>query len=373
MRARSARAAWLRERKKGIGGSDVPSVYNDPPWGCRRRLWYDKTDVPPDYAEEHPVLRLGTYLEEFAATEYQERTSRKLSPAATVFDPERPWRRANPDRIVTDPERGKGVLEIKTLDPNYFRRVQAEIRAGEAFPVSFIRQHTWTTMLAKFRYPAVTWGAFTLLDRGSGASHDIDLHLDTDLFEAMGDAVDAFWQDHIVAGVVPDPLDESDGVCRSCAWRKTCRGAHLGASLPPGERAVELEDDPSTALDNAASDYLQHREEMKVLEAEIDEVQERMKALLTVVDDNGVIVRVKEAVRTANGGKIYYKEQTRTTWDGKALESLPPLLRVADLNKAVVVLTEHGLEPETLRLNPEFKLTGAPFRNLRVYPPPKTS
>ena len=41
---------WLKERRKGLGGSDVHNLFPDESrYGCPLRLWFDKTDIEPDY------------------------------------------------------------------------------------------------------------------------------------------------------------------------------------------------------------------------------------------------------------------------------------------------------------------------------------
>src|SRR5262245_38151315 len=47
----ASREKFLEQRKLGIGGSDVAHLFNEPPYGCSRRLWLEKRGIPPDYPE----------------------------------------------------------------------------------------------------------------------------------------------------------------------------------------------------------------------------------------------------------------------------------------------------------------------------------
>lgn len=45
-------AEWLRQRTRGIGGSDVAAVLGISPWKTRRDLFYEKTSVQPYEPDE---------------------------------------------------------------------------------------------------------------------------------------------------------------------------------------------------------------------------------------------------------------------------------------------------------------------------------
>ena len=45
------RAQFLQDRKQGVGGSDIASLFNIG-WGCKRRLFYDKTNTPEDFPRD---------------------------------------------------------------------------------------------------------------------------------------------------------------------------------------------------------------------------------------------------------------------------------------------------------------------------------
>jgi hypothetical protein len=69
----------IAERKKAIGGSDIPHLVGLEPFGCQRRLWYDKKGVPEDFPQQtNRHMKRGSAMEEFAVTEYYETTARHV-------------------------------------------------------------------------------------------------------------------------------------------------------------------------------------------------------------------------------------------------------------------------------------------------------
>lgn len=82
----AARADWLAARRGYVGGSEVAALLNLSPWKSAVDVWRDKTGAtPPEEASSGDAdldatlpLRLGNYLEQFAATEYALRTGREV-------------------------------------------------------------------------------------------------------------------------------------------------------------------------------------------------------------------------------------------------------------------------------------------------------
>jgi hypothetical protein len=89
------------ERRKGIGGSDIPSLFNVG-FGCCRRLYYDKKGMAPDYTFfSSPDIDRGNYLEAIAARYYMEQMPyATLGEHAVIVCKMYPWSRCNPDRIL---------------------------------------------------------------------------------------------------------------------------------------------------------------------------------------------------------------------------------------------------------------------------------
>ena len=72
------RADWLGIRKGFVGGSDVAALLGLSPWKTPVDLYLDKTGRVPDEDEANEAMRLGSYLEDYAARRYAEETGRTV-------------------------------------------------------------------------------------------------------------------------------------------------------------------------------------------------------------------------------------------------------------------------------------------------------
>jgi len=104
---------WLEERKKGIGGSDAPTVLGLNEYCSPYSLWAEKTGklIPEDISDKE-VVRLGNDLEAYAAERWAEKTGKKVRRWNSIIrNPDYPYAHANVDRLVVGEDSG---LELKT-------------------------------------------------------------------------------------------------------------------------------------------------------------------------------------------------------------------------------------------------------------------
>lgn len=106
--------AWLKERQKGIGGSDVAAILGMSPWRTPYQVWEEKTTPIDETAEEdddRPALYWGRVLEAPIRQAYADKTGRTVTkPAEAFVSSKYPFMRANLDGIDDD---GR-VVEFKT-------------------------------------------------------------------------------------------------------------------------------------------------------------------------------------------------------------------------------------------------------------------
>lgn len=69
---------WLGIRKGFVGGSDVAALLGLSPWRTPVELYLDKTGRAPAEDEASEAMRLGSYLEDYAARRYAEETGRTV-------------------------------------------------------------------------------------------------------------------------------------------------------------------------------------------------------------------------------------------------------------------------------------------------------
>lgn len=114
------REAWLEERKRGLGASDVSAALGINPWKSPFALWAEKCGLLPDedLAAENESIEWGLRLERPIAHAFGERTGRKVqfpSEHGLSVHPNLPFLRASLDAMqLTEARPEVGSLEIKT-------------------------------------------------------------------------------------------------------------------------------------------------------------------------------------------------------------------------------------------------------------------
>jgi len=188
------RDAWLAERRKGIGGSDVAVVLGLTPWKTPAQLWDEKKGYAVD-EEENFHMRRGRVLEPIAADLYAEETGRKIRKVPMRRDKTHPHRSANIDRqILAGGEiKSTGALEIKVPGHFAFEKLKAEGVRDE-----HMLQHQW--YLGVLGY---SWGSFCAFHADSMSLLYFDIEADPELFAWMAEEVDKWWETYIVGNVRP--------------------------------------------------------------------------------------------------------------------------------------------------------------------------
>src|SRR5437773_9144411 len=113
---------WLEERRLGIGASDMSDLFQIEPYGCQRRLWYDKRGTMPDYPpEETLAMQRGSELEKIIAERWaREKHTKVFRVHEAIVHSAYPWARAHIDRRILRDGRGPGILEVKTANQFVF-------------------------------------------------------------------------------------------------------------------------------------------------------------------------------------------------------------------------------------------------------------
>jgi len=281
------------DRKRGIGGSDIASMLNQKPYGCARRLFYDKTDTTPDYEVPHNTLfDRGHILEPEIIRRYEEETGLKVGPVDTAVHPAIEWARVNVDGLIDNPILGRGVFEAKSHGQYVFNRIKAE-----GLPVSHILQIHHGMWLH-----GCDWGAIGVLHPDTFQFITFEVERDESIINLIKTEGDKFW-DMKLSGVKPDRLPPSDKRCSTCVFRTQCQGQALLDSFED----VDMDDIHDGAEhDELVNQWLDKREVLRVAEMEEAELKDK------VIDVMGAIPAMFSA-----GHKIVSKPQERITFNGK--------------------------------------------------------
>lgn len=122
------REAWLKNRTRGIGGSDISAVLGLNPYKTNVDLWLEKTgQITPEDISQKPYVKYGTQAEPLLrelfkldfpqfSVEYVENNS--------FTNTKYPWAVASLDGWLTDADGRRGVWECKTT--NILQSMQKE-------------------------------------------------------------------------------------------------------------------------------------------------------------------------------------------------------------------------------------------------------
>lgn len=202
------RDEWLKERQKGIGGSDAATILGLNPYKSNVDLWEEKTGrkVAEDISDK-PYVQYGTkaekYLRELFKLDFpkyevihQENTIIKNSMCPFLF--------ASLDGQLIDTETGEmGILEIKTSD--ILRSMQKE-KWKEQIPPNYYCQI--------LHYLNVTGYSFAILKAQLKYDYDGDIKLETRHYTILKNEVEEdikllvekeieFWTKYVEKDVKP--------------------------------------------------------------------------------------------------------------------------------------------------------------------------
>lgn len=109
------RDEWLKQRSKGLGGSDAGAVMGLNPYKSAYSLWAEKTGQISNVVEENEAIRLGNDLEDYVAKRFAEQENKKIKRSSYCYQSkEFPFMRANVDRLIVGEN---SALECKTANP----------------------------------------------------------------------------------------------------------------------------------------------------------------------------------------------------------------------------------------------------------------
>lgn len=123
------RKAFLAERKKGIGGSDVAAIFGLDRYRTPEDVWLEKTGQVTPIDEETGDKQRGIRLEPVAAELFAQKTGKTLLRTSHVLvHPDYPWMRGNVDRlIIGEKEIGQNeIAEIKCPSLGMYAKIKRE-------------------------------------------------------------------------------------------------------------------------------------------------------------------------------------------------------------------------------------------------------
>jgi len=233
---------FLAGRKKGIGGSDVAAILGFSPYKSPYQLWLDKTGRSERSESQSESAHFGHLLEDVVAKEYSRRAGVKVQRVTQQLSlPDHPWAIGNIDRAIINPEISGNVrfkdgklttdqlLECKTAS-EYLAKLFGE-EGSDQVPDYYLTQCLWYLLLSGCQFIDLA----VLI--GGNKFRMYRIERDEDLIDSIFRQVKAFWFNHVVADVPPDPTCFDDVLHR---WSKHVVGKQVEADLKHIKLAEEL-------------------------------------------------------------------------------------------------------------------------------------
>ncbi len=208
------RQAWLRARGRDITASTVGALFGEHEFLTAFELWARKTGRITQADDETPPMRRGRLLEPVAVQILrEERPDWQIAhnAAENVYYRDPAHRLgATPDVIVEAPGKGRGVVQIKSVEAGTFRRKwhPEGMDAPPEVPFWIALQATLEAWLT-----GAQWAAVAPLVIGHGLDMPlIDIPLDhmDGVIEAMQERAAEFWR-MVEEGREPTPDFDRDG------------------------------------------------------------------------------------------------------------------------------------------------------------------
>ena len=191
------RAAWLAQRRNGIGASDIAAVLGISPWKTPLQLYMDKRgELPPQ--EDAPQLRRGRMLEPLVLDFYADETGHEVTRQQECVVGAEPWMLATLDGFDAI---DNAPVEAKTV--NAFSAQEFGDHGSDEVPLHYSAQVHWQMMLTD----ASTGYLAALI--GSDDFRIFTIKRDHDLESLLIARAAEFWQ-RVQAGNPPEPNSEVD-------------------------------------------------------------------------------------------------------------------------------------------------------------------
>ena len=284
---------WHDERRRGIGGSEVAAIMGVSPWKTARDVWEEKVGLSSG-TETTPIMELGTYLEAFVASRYEQQTGRKVQQRHQQFvHPDHDFLRANIDREILKDPRGVGILEIKAMGSYPFRQTKLY-----GLPDYYALQLQHYLMIT-----GRSWGSFAIMNRDNADILWFDVEPNVEIHARIIEACSEFWQ-HVIDGT------------------------------PPQEQKAEKVELPE--MDNGEVTFIDNSEWQQAVTdlREARQLADQAKQIEDAAKERVISIMGDNAVCEGAGVRVYYKEQSgRKTFDKKALSKDHPEIDLSAYEK----------------------------------------
>jgi putative phage-type endonuclease len=194
-----SREAWLKERCKGIGGSDAAAVLGLSRYKSALAVYLDKIGEGEEI-EMSEKMAWGLKLEKLILEEYGIRTGLPVqhnSIQAITVNSEHEWFICTLDGTATHPDKGSGVIQCKAVDK--YMRHEWEDQVPEEYLIQLHHEIGVT---------GFKWGALAVLIGGNEFRY-FGFDRDEELITLIRNREEEFWKENVLKRIPPDPTGAS--------------------------------------------------------------------------------------------------------------------------------------------------------------------
>lgn len=255
------RLKWLKERQKGIGGSDVGAIMGVNKYKIPFQVYLEKTEEITEEDEGSGSAYCGSALEELVAREFTLRTGKKVRRSNKhLVHKEYPFMVGNIDRKVLGEN---AILECKTTSAFNMKAWESE-----EIPESYILQcqHYMAVTGAEKCYIAVLIGGQKFMFN--------EILRDDELISMIIEVEKDFWINHVEKRI-PPPIDGSEACSR-----------YLKDRYEIGDSSMQV--DLKSDYEEKISKYISLKENIKALEEQSKALESLIKNELGVAERGAV-------------------------------------------------------------------------------------
>lgn len=278
---------WLQHRGGGIGSSEVGTIMGLNPHETPYQLWRRKVGLDPQ-KEETFAMKAGHFLEEGVAKFFADATGYEVDSTTEgdwiAVDNAKPYLRVSPDRIYYK-NRKKCIVECKTtqkqIDPN-------------DIPLYWFAQLQYQMGVMRIDEGAIAW---LISGREFGYK---EIKFNQEFYAYMVEQIERFWFDCVQGDQEPLPINTADIITK----------------FPQSKENAVMVDISLATTFPLLRDL---KEKKKVLEEEIEQLEERIKIYLgendTMIDAFGnTLVTWKSPKSSLKFDEKKFKEENPDLW-----------------------------------------------------------
>ncbi|WP_289005359.1 lambda-exonuclease family protein [uncultured Kingella sp.] len=277
---------FLAQRKKGIGGSDIAAILGVSKFKTALDVYLSKTTDQPEQKGEH--LYWGHALENPIIDRFIRDTGANVIRQPEMRrHPDYEWAIANADALITNSDTIEAILEIKTSSAFKSREWGAD--DTDEVPIEYIAQVQWYMWIYNLQE------AYIAALIGGNQYRQYHITRDDELIAMLAEKAQAFWQNHVIPRIPPNPQDGADA-----------------QKLYPSDNGDTAEAD---------SDTLTAYAELRELKAQ----EKELKAQIAAREDLLKIKIGNYSAMQANGNTLFtWKAQSSNRFDSKAFQAAHP-------------------------------------------------